>query len=631
MKKGQIYEGVVEKVKFPNKGIISRAVLVPEAESKERTDLGETPVEECFVTVKNTIPGQRVRFAVTKKRSGKADGRLLEVLEHSPEELEEPACPHFGVCGGCNYQTLPYEEQLQLKSAQVLALMREVVPNAENVFEGIKASPRQFGYRNKMEFTFGDAYRDGPLTVGMHKRGGFYDIVTVDQCRIVDEDYRQILAATEAFFREKRTPYYHRMRHEGYLRHLLVRKAVKTGEILVDLITTTQKTGGERTGTLRAAAVGEVASEAVRDKDVRNIVPELERNTVMGGTAPETAREQNAEAEKVLLDGWVQTLLSLNLTGTIAGILHTKNDSPADAVKNEGTEILYGQDYFYEELLGLKFRITPFSFFQTNSLGAEVLYETARGFIRDAFAANDQSLEGKTVFDLYSGTGTIAQMLASVSGKVVGVEIVEEAVEAARQNAAENGIANCEFIAGDVLKVLDEVEEKPDFIVLDPPRDGVHPKALEKIIRYGVEKMIYISCKPTSLQRDLAVLQERGYRVERMCCIDLFPGTVHCETVVALSQRKPDDYIEVDLYLDELDATSAELKATYVEIKDYVLKEFGLKVSSLYISQVKRKCGLEVGPNYNHAKTDNVRVPQCPPEKEEAIRAALKHFAMIKE
>ncbi|MCD8231202.1 MAG: class I SAM-dependent RNA methyltransferase [Clostridiales bacterium] len=631
MKKGQIYEGVVEKVKFPNKGIISRAVLVPEAESKERTDLGKTPVEECFVTVKNTIPGQRVRFAVTKKRSGKADGRLLEVLEHSPEELEEPACPHFGVCGGCNYQTLPYEEQLQLKSAQVLALMREVVPNAENVFEGIKASPRQFGYRNKMEFTFGDAYRDGPLTVGMHKRGGFYDIVTVDQCRIVDEDYRQILAATEAFFREKRTPYYHRMRHEGYLRHLLVRKAVKTGEILVDLITTTQKTGGERTGTLRAAAVGEVASEAVRDKDVRNIVPELERNTVMGGTAPETAREQNAEAEKVLLDGWVQTLLSLNLTGTIAGILHTKNDSPADAVKNEGTEILYGQDYFYEELLGLKFRITPFSFFQTNSLGAEVLYETARGFIRDAFAANDQSLEGKTVFDLYSGTGTIAQMLASVSGKVVGVEIVEEAVEAARQNAAENGIANCEFIAGDVLKVLDEVEEKPDFIVLDPPRDGVHPKALEKIIRYGVEKMIYISCKPTSLQRDLAVLQERGYRVERMCCIDLFPGTVHCETVVALSQRKPDDYIEVDLYLDELDATSAELKATYVEIKDYVLKEFGLKVSSLYISQVKRKCGLEVGPNYNHAKTDNVRVPQCPPEKEEAIRAALKHFAMIKE
>ncbi len=516
MKKGQIYEGVVEKIKFPNKGIISRAVLVPEAESGERMDQGETSVEECFVTVKNTIPGQRVRFAVTKKRSGKADGRLLEVLEHSPEELEEPACPHFGFCGGCNYQTLPYEEQLKMKSAQVLALMREVVPNAEDVFEGIKASSRQFGYRNKMEFTFGDAYKDGPMTVGMHKRGGFYDIVTVDQCRIVDEDYRKILVATEAFFQEKRTPYYHRMRHEGYLRHLLVRKAVKTGEILVDLITTTQ-------------------------------------NTVTGGTAPETVREQNAGAEKALLDGWVQTLLSLNLTGTIAGILHTKNDSPADAVKNEGTEVLYGQDYFYEELLGLKFRITPFSFFQTNSLGAEVLYETARGFIRDAFAADDQSLEGKTVFDLYSGTGTIAQMLASVSGKVVGVEIVEEAVEAARQNAAENGIANCEFIAGDVLKVLDEVEEKPDFIVLDPPRDGVHPKALEKIIRYGVEKMIYISCKPTSLQRDLAVLQERGYRVERMCCIDLFPGTVHCETIVLLSNRKikPDSHVRLSLDMED--------------------------------------------------------------------------------
>ena len=222
------------------------------------------------------------------------------------------------------------------------------------------------------------------------------------------------------------------------------------------------------------------------------------------------------------------------LLGKIKGILHTKNDSIADVVKNEGTDILYGQDYFYEELLGLRFKISPFSFFQTNSLGAEVLYETARSFI----LGNDADmLREKTVYDLYSGTGTIAQMLASVSKEVVGVEIVEEAVEAAKENAALNGLTNCKFLAGDVLKVLDEIEEKPDYIVLDPPRDGIHPKAIQKIIDYGVENMIYISCKPTSLARDLQVFLERGYEVKKICCVDMFPNTVHVETVILMSRK----------------------------------------------------------------------------------------------
>ncbi|ERK43435.1 23S rRNA (uracil-5-)-methyltransferase RumA [Eubacterium ramulus ATCC 29099] len=580
-------EGIVEKVKFPNKGIVK--------------------VEDSEVTVKNTIPGQKVSFVINKKRKGKAEGRLLEILEKSELENAEANCPHYGVCGGCNYQTLPYEEQLKLKAGQVLELMKAVVPNAEDIFEGIRKSPQQFGYRNKMEYTFGDEVKDGPLALGMHKRGSFYDIVTVDECRIVDDDYRKILGATVAYFRAQDIPFYHRMRHEGYLRHLLVRKAVKTEEILIDLITTTQ----------------------------------------------EICAGESCVNETALLDGWKEQLLALELDGSIAGILHTKNDSVADAVKNEGTEILYGKDYFYEELLGLKFRISPFSFFQTNSLGAEVLYQTAREYIGDSL---DEKAE-KTVYDLYSGTGTIAQILSPAAKHVIGVEIVEEAVEAAKENAQLNQLKNCDFIAGDVLKVLDSIEEKPDFIVLDPPREGIHPKALEKIIRYGVDRMIYISCKPTSLQRDLEVLQAQGYVVERICCVDMFPGTVHVETVVLLSQhrdkntcldergsrqiemqasrlasllaQKPDDTIEIDLDLDELDATSAELKATYQEIKDYVLKEFGLKVSSLYISQVKRKCGIEVGENYNLPKSENARVPQCPKEKEDAIKAALKYFAML--
>lgn len=560
MKKGQIVEGIIERVDFPNKGILR-------AEDGTR------------VIVKNAIMGQKVSAAVNKVRKGKCEGRLLEILEKSALELPEPGCVHYGICGGCTFQSLPYEEQLKMKEKQVKDLIDAVITEENKGYEflPIKASPRPKAYRNKMEFSFGDEYKDGPLALGMHKRGSFYDIVNVGECQIVDEDFRRVLKITLEYFKEKQIPFYHKLRHTGYLRHFLVRKAAKTGEILVDLVTTTQM------------------------------------------------EELSGENESALLEGWVKKLCEEKYDGVLKGILHTKNDSVADTIKNEGTDILFGQDFFYEELLGLKFKITPFSFFQTNSLGAEVLYQTAREFIGDAL--DDEA--NQTVFDLYSGTGTIAQILSPVAKKVIGVEIVEEAVVAARENAALNGLTNCEFIAGDVLKVIDTIEEKPDYIVLDPPRDGIHPKALEKIIRYNVPQMVYISCKPTSLARDLEVLQARGYKVKKVQCVDMFPATGNVETVVLLSQQKPDDTIEIDLDLDELDATSAELKATYQEIKDYVLKEFGLKVSSLYISQVKRKCGIEVGENYNLPKSENARVPQCPKEKEEAIKAALKYFAMI--
>ena len=560
MKKGQIVEGIIERVDFPNKGILR-------AEDGTR------------VIVKNAIMGQKVSAAVNKVRKGKGEGRLLEVLEKSALELPEPGCVHYGICGGCTFQSLPYEEQLSMKEQQVKDLIDAVITEENKGYEflPIKASPRPKAYRNKMEFSFGDEYKDGPLALGMHKRGSFYDIVNVGECQIVDEDFRRVLKITLEYFKERQVPFYHKLRHTGYLRHFLVRKAAKTGEILVDLVTTTQTDG------------------------------------------------LGAETESILLDGWVKALCEETYDGVLKGILHTKNDSVADTVKNEGTDILFGQDFFYEELLDLKFKITPFSFFQTNSFGAEVLYQTAREFIGDAL--DDEA--SQTVFDLYSGTGTIAQILSPVAKKVIGVEIVEEAVVAARENAALNGLTNCEFIAGDVLKVIDTIEEKPDYIVLDPPRDGIHPKALEKIIRYNVPQMVYISCKPTSLARDLEVLQARGYKVKKVQCVDMFPATGNVETVVLLSQQKPDDTIEIDLDLDELDATSAELKATYQEIKDYVLKEFGLKVSSLYISQVKRKCGIEVGENYNLPKSENARVPQCPKEKEDAIKAALKYFAMI--
>lgn len=546
MKKGEIYEGIIEKVDFPNKGYVN--------------------IDGEKVIVKNGIPGQKVRFMINKKRSGRAEGRLLEILENSTLEVREPVCKIFPACGGCMYQTMSYEEQLKMKETQVKGLLQEAVGIGTDLhWEGIHGSPIEFGYRNKMEFSFGDEYKDGPLSLGLHKKGSTYDVLTASDCKLVHPDMTAILSSVLDFFTELGAVHYKKMQHTGYLRHLLLRRGVTSGEILVHVITTNQ-----------------------------------------------------AEYDYAPL---VSRLLALPLEGKIVGIMHIINDSLSDVVQSDETRLLYGQDYFYETLLGLRFKISTFSFFQPNSLAAEVLYSIVRDYIGDT--------KDKEVFDLYSGTGTIAQLLASVAKEVIGVEIVEEAVEAAKVNAALNGLTNCRFIAGDVLKVLDNLTEKPDMIILDPPRDGIHPKALPKILAYGVENIVYISCKPTSLARDLPAFLAAGYEVQRSCSVDQFCETVHVETVVLLSQQKPDDTIEIDLDLDELDATSAELKATYQEIKDYVLKEFGLKVSNLYISQVKRKCGIEVGENYNLPKTENPKVPQCPKEKEDAIKAALKYFAMI--
>ena len=560
MKKNEFYEGMVTSLKFPNKGI----VYVED--------------EDAYVQVKNTLPGQRVRFQLKKVKKKRPEGNLTEVLVPSEIEKAVPPCPHFSECGGCAYQTLPYEEQKKLKLNQVKALLDAVYPDFP--LDECVESPRIWEYRNKMEFSFGDEVKDGPLTLGLHKRGSFYDIVSVPECQIIDEDLRKVLKTTQDFFRNaklggKSIDFYHKMRHEGVLRHLLVRKGLKTGEMLICLVTSSQ-----------------------------------------GGI-------DSAEG-KQLLEKYKDTLLALETTGTFAGILHMTNDSLSDVVKADAVDILYGKEYFYDELLGLRFRITPFSFFQTNSAGAEKLYSLAREYIGD--------LTGKKVYDLYSGTGTIAQVLAPVAKEVTGVEIVEEAVYAAAENAKENQLDNCTFLAGDVLTVLDELTEAPDAIVLDPPREGIHPKAIRKILDYGLSSFVYISCKPTSLARDLEVFLEYGYQPVRAKCVDMFPWTRGIETVVLLSQlrQKPDDYIDVDIDVAELEGTSAETKATYEKIKKYVAEHNdGMKVSNLYIAQVKRKCGIELAENFNLPKSEDARQPRCPKEKEEAIVEALKYFKMI--
>lgn len=453
MKKGQVYEGLIEKVEFPNKGIVS-----VEGEANK-------------VIVKNGIPGQKIKFAVNKMRKGKAEGRLLEVLQKSPLETREPVCSIFPACGGCMYQTMAYEEQMKMKEKQVKEILDAAIIG-DYEFEGVKASPKEFAYRNKMEFSFGDEYKDGPLSLGLHKKGSTYDVLTAFDCKLVHEDMTKILVCVLEYFKERNVSYYKKMQHTGYLRHLLLRRGDITGEILVNLVTTTQ--------------------------------------------------------EEYDLTPLVDALLTLELKGKIVGILHILNDSLSDVVQSDETRVFYGQDYFYEKLLGMEFKITPFSFFQPNSRAAEVLYSTVRDYLGD--------MKGKTLYDLFSGTGTIGQILSPVADKVIGVEIVEEAVVAANENAKHNGITNCKFLAGDVFKVLDEIEEKPDVIVLDPPRDGIHPKALPKILDYGVDTIVYISCKVTSLARDLEMMQAKGYRVVKAVCIDQFCQSFHVESVVLLSR-----------------------------------------------------------------------------------------------
>ena len=559
MKKREVYEGIIQKVAFPNKGLVT------------------VEGEEKSVIVKNGIPGQKVKFCVNKIRKGKAEGRLLEVLEKSPLETREPVCSIFPACGGCMYQTMSYEEQMKMKGDQVKEILDAAILE-DYEFEGVKASPKEFAYRNKMEFSFGDEYKDGPLSLGLHKKGSTYDVLTAADCKLVHEDMTKILLCVLEYFKEKNVAYYKKMQHVGYLRHLLLRRGDQTGEILVNLVTTTQE-----------------------------------------------------EHDLSLL---VDALLALQLEGKIVGILHILNDSLSDVVQSDETRILYGQDFFYEKLLDMDFKITPFSFFQPNTKGAEILYKTVRDYIGD--------IHNMTVFDLFSGTGTIAQVLAPVAKQVIGVEIFEEAVEAAKENAEHNGLSNCRFIAGDVFKVLDEIEEKPDVIVLDPPRDGIHPKALPKILDYGVDKIVYISCKVTSLARDLEMIQARGYRVEKCTAVDQFCQTVHVETVVLLSHKKPDGHINVKVEFGEgegkvpldnivkrAEAYKPKERVTYKKIKEYIEAKYGFKVHTAYIAEVKRSLGL---PMYDAPNAvEELKQPRKHPtaEKVEAIKDALKCFEVI--
>lgn len=450
MKIKPVVEIQITKARFPNEGV--------------------GIYEGLPMYIKNALPGQKIAARIHKRRKDKLEGSIVEVLERAPMETQS-FCPHFGECGGCSRQTLPYPEQLKLKETLYRETLEKYGVTVETM-EPIIPSPEIYGYRNKMEYTFGDEIKGGPITLGMHRMTRASDIITTDQCRIAPADFNLILSTVLNWAREKGYQQYNRFKNEGFLRNLILRRGVYTHEILVALCTTSY---------------------------------------------------EKLESAELL-----QQLLNLPLEGTIVGVLHLVHDRTGDVVRAETQETLYGREWYMEELMGLKFKVSFFSFFQTNPAGAQLLYHKALSYFSDN--------AGKEVFDLFSGTGTLAQIMAAKASRVTAVELVADAVDAARQNAELNGITNCTFIAGDVFEVLSSLDHTPERILVDPPRAGIAPKAWEMILGYGADEIVYISCNPVTLAENLQVAEKMGYQAAISCPVDQFPHTPHLECVVKLER-----------------------------------------------------------------------------------------------
>ncbi|MBE5886903.1 MAG: 23S rRNA (uracil(1939)-C(5))-methyltransferase RlmD [Lachnospiraceae bacterium] len=552
--------------------------------------------------VKDALVGDVVKVKIMKAKKNYAFARLEEVITPSSYRIE-PKCEHHRRCGGCQLQCLSYEAQLAFKEKKVRNNLMRIGGFPEEkiseVMQPIIGMEVPFYYRNKAQYPIGTDKKTGKPVAGFYAQRT-HDIIANTDCALGVSENKIILEKILAWMEECRVSAYDEITHNGLVRHVLIRKGFVSGELMVCLV--------------------------VNGRELPQI-----------GKLIESLKE---------VPGMKSISLSVNRENT-------------NVIMGTTIRTLWGNDTIEDTLGGIKFRISPLSFYQVNPVQTEKLYAKAVEFA---------GLTGKeTVWDLYCGIGTISLFMAKNAGKVYGVEIIPEAIEDAKGNAERNGFTNTEFFVGKAEEVLpkfyervsregdtkgalfgEQIEENvsgsdrslrdakqatdmlhPDVIVVDPPRKGCDVQCLDTMLKMQPKRIVYVSCDSATLARDLKILCEGGYELKKAVCVDMFGQTGHVETVVLLSQQKPDDVIEVEIELDELDLTSAESKATYAEIKDYVLKEHGLKVSNLYISQVKRKCGIEVGENYNLPKSEDSRQPQCPEEKEKAIKDALEHFGMV--
>ena len=543
-------------------------------------------VDGYTLFVKDTVIGDVVRVKIMKAKKNYGYARLMDIIKPSKDRVE-PACPIARQCGGCQIQAMNYNAQLKYKQKLVKDNLLRISGLTEGVdYEmcEILGMDTPFRYRNKAQYPVGED-KDGNIVMGFYA-GHTHSIIACpdDDCMLGHRDNAFILNAVKEWMKEYRVRAYNENIHKGTVRHVLIRTGYHTDEVMVCLVT---------------------------KKMLR----------------------------KEAADGLVKAIQKLKLN--VASLVVNINKEDTNVILGKECITLYGRPYIEDYIGDIKFQISPLSFYQVNPKQTEVLYNKALEFA---------GLKGnESVWDMYCGIGTISLFLAKKAGKVYGVEIVPQAIEDAKNNAKINNIDNAEFFVGKAEEVVpafykkqtgvqsddDSTDSKeydmtrPDVVVVDPPRKGCDKKLLDTIVSMTPDRIVYVSCDSATLARDLKLLVEYGYKVEKVQPVDQFGNTVHVETVVLLSQQKPDDTIEIELDLDELDATTAETKATYEEIKAYVWDKHHLKVSSLYISQVKRKCGLEVDQNYNLFKSENPKVPKCPPEKEAVIMDALKHFQMI--
>ena len=554
--------------------------------------------------IKDAVVGDTVEAKIIKSKKNYAYARVEKVVTPSPFRVEPP-CKSHRQCGGCQIQALSYDRQLAFKQDKVRNNLLRIggfsEAEVDRVMEPVVGMENPLRYRNKAQYPFGTDKQGNPIT-GFYA-GRTHSIISNTECYLGREENREILQVILDYMKEYHVKAYDEETGRGIIRHALIRTGFYTGEIMVCLVINYK---------------GKQESYLPRQDKL------LEKLALINGMTSVSV-SINTERTNVIMGKEIHTIWG---SDTITDKIRVRDTGKVD------------MPYTGEELT---FSISPLSFYQVNPMQTEKLYSLALEYA---------GLTGKeSVWDLYCGIGTISLFMALRAKEVYGVEIIPQAIDDARQNAVRNHIANAEFFVGKAEEVLPAAYEKeeshPDVIVVDPPRKGCDEKCLDTMLKMAPARIVYVSCDSATLARDLKLLCAGGYRLERVRPVDQFAHTVHVETVVLLSQQKPDDVIEVEIELDELDLTTAESKATYAEIKEYVLKEHGLKVSNLYISQVKRKCGIEVGENYNLPKSEGARgpvdlcsartgavaetarQPQCPEEKEKAIRDALEHFGMI--
>ncbi len=538
-------------------------------------------VDGYTLFVKDAVIGDTVRCKIMKAKKNYAYGKLEEILVPSGIRVT-PLCKFHRQCGGCQIQAMDYEAQLSFKQKKVKNNLMRIggfqEAFLEEVMEPIVGMENAYRYRNKAQFPVGTD-KEGKLITGFYA-GRTHDIIANTDCVLGVEENKEILETILRHMEKHHVPAYDEKTGTGLVRHVLIRKGFASGEIMVCLVVNSE---GKR-----FPAQDELIEALVK-------IPRMTSVSVNINTA----------RTNVIMGDEVYTLWGKD---KISDTIHVRE----------------GEDFSLTNR-GIVFHISPLSFYQVNPVQTEKLYSLALDYA---------GLSGtETVWDLYCGIGTISLFLAGAAKKVYGVEAIPQAIEDARENAAYNGIKNAEFYVGKVEEVLPELYAKEgiraDVIVVDPPRKGCDGECLETMLKMRPERIVYVSCDSATLARDLRVLCDGGYEMRRVRAVDQFGGSVHVETVCLLSKLNVEHHIEVEVNVDEMDLTKAESKATYEEIKGYVKEKMGLDVSNLYIAQVKRKCGIIERDNYNKAKTENSKQPQCPLEKEKAIKAALRYFRMI--